>query len=148
MLEIRNNEIWTRTIADAITKAKCNPGTRKVENWVNQIGYAAKSIETNPYLHYEDGNLIVLSERSLNLYEVDEYCDCVGAVEFGQICWHRVAKRLWENYLEAECAEADRILETEILEAIEVPKISDNSDKPYLKPSSDKKPEKLGNIRI
>lgn len=154
MLEIRNHETWAKVIANAIAKASDNPGNRKVENWVKQIGYAAKSIETNPYLHFEENKLIVLSERSLNIYEVDEYCDCIGAVEYGQTCWHRVAKRLWENYLEADAMEADAILETEFLEAIETPEEKSKRERreqqnaPYLKSSSENKPEKVGNIRI
>ena len=151
MLEIKNHNLWAKVIAAAITKAQQNPGGRRIENWVRQIGYAARSIETNPYLHFEEGHLIVLSERSLNIYEVDEYCDCKGAVEFGQICWHRVAKRLWENYLAAEGTEADAVLAEEIIETAEE-KIKrerrEMDDAPYLKRSSDKKPEKIGNYSV
>jgi hypothetical protein len=146
MLEIRNQELWREVIARAISAATQNPGNRKVENWVKQIAYAAKSVETNPYLNYEEGKLIVLSERSLNVYEVDEYCDCKGAVEFGQVCWHRVAKRLWEIYLEVEASEADAILESPVI--AEKKSLSEYNDAPYLKQGSDKKPEKIGNIRI
>ncbi len=146
MLEIKNQEIWTKVIASAIVKASEHPGNRRVENWVKQIGYAAKSVETNPYLNYEEGNLLVLSERSLNIYEVDEYCDCKGAVEYGQICWHRVAKRLWENYLDAEAAEADAVLATEVI----APKksLSEFNNAPMLQAKTDAKPTSIGKIRI
>lgn len=144
MLEIKNHEIWTKVIAEAVSKASLNPGNRRVENWVKQIGFAARSIETNPYLNYEEGKLLLLSERSLNVYEVDEYCDCKGAVEYGQICWHRVAKRLWENYLEAEFAAAFEVLESEVI----LPTMDEMKNAPYLKQSSYKKPEKLGGVRF
>ncbi len=146
MLEIKNYEIWTKVIATAISAASANPGNRKVENWVKQIGYAAKSVETNPYLNYEEGNFIVLSERSLNIYEVDEYCDCKGAVEYGQICWHRVAKRLWENYLTAEMVEADAVLASEVI--ADKKGLNEFNNTPYLKPSTDAKSTKIGGYRI
>ncbi len=144
MLEIKNHDLWGKVIKEAIAKAAANPGSRKAKNWATQIARAAVSVEENPYLSYENGKLIVLSDVSLNVYEVDEYCDCKGAVEFGRICWHRVAKRLWENYLEAEFAADVADLETEVI----LPTVGEMINAPYLPPSSNKKSEKLGGVRF
>ena len=139
MLEINNQQNFGKAVAQAVAKVSANPQGRKIENWVKQIARATYEIEHNVYMHYctERQVMIVVSSE---VYEANGVCTCKAA-ERGLTCWHRIAKRIWQLYLELEAADAaDMVLSAEIVTGAEM----DNA--PYFRPA--RKSERVGGIRI
>ena len=67
--------------------------------WANAIRRAATEFESNPYLHYNGKELIILSSSSDNIYHANGSCQC-KAYSLSRPCWHRAAARLVERYYE------------------------------------------------
>ena len=74
--------------------------TADAHRWQTAIVRAAQIIDSNPYVHFENGVLLMLSEDSLEIYEVTATtCRCT-AFKKGQPCKHRAAHRLLTRYNE------------------------------------------------
>ncbi len=67
--------------------------------WENAIVRAKQQLESNPYMHFDGGALLVLSESG-EIYQANGACQC-KAYSKGQPCWHRAAARLVRRYNEA-----------------------------------------------
>ena len=70
--------------------------------WIKAIERALAEIDTNPYLEWQDGHLLIASPSG-QVYAANGVCQC-EAFAHGQACWHRAAARLVRRYHEAEAA--------------------------------------------
>ncbi len=79
MLEINNQQLFGKAIAEAISKVAQNPQGRKLDNWMKQIARAAVEIETNPFMHYDDARetMVIVSTE---VYEANGVCRCKAAL--------------------------------------------------------------------
>lgn len=68
--------------------------------WVAAIGRALVELDTNPYLEWTDGHLLIASPSGV-VYAANGICQC-QAFTHGQPCWHRAASRLVRRYHEAQ----------------------------------------------
>ena len=139
MIEITDTKLFGKVIADALVKVDTNStlNTWEKTRWINAISKAAVQIEDfSTFMTWqpEKGNtLLIWSSKSNEIYEANGVCQCQAYIN-GYPCWHRAAKKIVENYLKA--AETSK------------PRITNPDSIPYLKPPSNYKPEKVGNIRI
>jgi len=86
-----------QAVADkAIVDAAARP------RWVAAIGRALIELDTNPYLEWQDGHLLIASPSGA-LYAANGVCQCQSFI-YGQPCWHRAAARLVRRYHEAQAA--------------------------------------------
>ena len=69
------------------------------KRWHRAITRAVEEIETNPYMEWKGGELLVLSSTSNEIYTANGVCQC-KAYKFNQLCWHRAAARLVQRYNE------------------------------------------------
>lgn len=88
-----NHERFETVVAEAIAKTSEQP------RWQNAILRAAEMLDRTPYVHVADGHMLVLSDTSSEIYDVNGACQC-AAFKFGKPCKHRALKRLLENYAE------------------------------------------------
>ncbi len=143
MLEINNQQNFAKAIAQAVAAVAQNPQGRKLENWVKQIARATFEIENNPFMHYDDERqtMIVVSSE---VYEANGVCQC-RAAQNGLTCWHRIAKRIWQLYLELEAEAADEVLSAPVVTAAK-----EQDAALYIKSSNinGQKVEKVGGIRL
>lgn len=80
--------------------AKLETSTRPdAKRWINAINKAVAELTTNPYVNWQDGGLLILSETSGNIYTANGICQCVAYAN-GHPCRHRAAARLVQRYLE------------------------------------------------
>ena len=140
MIEIINENLFAKVIADSLSVVDKNTGTNTWEKirLVNAIAKAAAKLQSRwEFITYDaaENNLLIWSDSN-EIYEItaDGRCQCT-AQSNGFICWHRVAKRLLELYFAALTAPA-----------VEAP-IND-SDMPYLPNTNHKAAETVGGIRI
>ncbi len=70
--------------------------------WIAAIGRALVELDTNPYLEWQDGHLLIASPSGA-LYAANGVCQCQAFIH-GQPCWHRAAARLVRRYHEAQAA--------------------------------------------
>src|SRR5215207_6347210 len=89
-----NQTRFEKVIAEA--KAKCAGNAR----CLRAIDRAVEQIETNPYMTYENGELLVLGTTG-ETYRANGVCQC-RAYASGQLCWHRTLAKLLKRYFEAE----------------------------------------------
>jgi len=66
--------------------------------WETAIVRAKQQLESNPYMHFEGGELLVLSESG-EIYTANGSCQCKAFANH-QPCWHRAAARLVRRYTE------------------------------------------------
>ncbi|MDX6269900.1 MAG: hypothetical protein QOD28_1123 [Acidobacteriota bacterium] len=66
--------------------------------WQAAIAKAKQQIEENPYLHFDEGTLLILSPSG-EIYSANGTCQC-AAYARNQPCWHRAAARLVKRYNE------------------------------------------------
>ncbi len=85
--------ILAQIVADAKAKAAAHP------RWLVAIDRAVVELETNPYLEWQDGHLLILSESG-TIYAANGVCQC-RAFQFKNPCWHRACARLVRLYQEA-----------------------------------------------
>ncbi len=67
--------------------------------WQMAIARAKQQIESNPYMHFDGGALLILSPSG-EIYSANGSCQCKAYLR-GFPCWHRAAARLIERYNEA-----------------------------------------------
>ena len=142
MIEIKNERIFGKVIADALVSVDSNGSLQVWEKarWMKAIHKALNLLEAQKdFIEYRksDGKTIIWSDSN-KIYTTDTACDCRAFVEFGQPCKHRALAKLIKNYLlEVE----NEILAGETVEE-KVEEIT------YLKQPTGAKPMKVGNIRI
>lgn len=83
-----------QVVREAFDKASGN------RRWETAIVKAKQELESNPYMHYDDHALLILSPSG-EIYSANGSCQC-KAFQSGQPCWHRAAGRLVKRYLESE----------------------------------------------
>jgi hypothetical protein len=134
MLEITNQELFGKVIADALTRVELSvTDARTKSRWINAISKAAVEIEENGVFmtwQEDDQSLLIWSQKTNNIYTANGVCQC-RAFEQGSACFHRAAARLVRLYMET--AQASSVQTEEI---------------PYLKPTVDRPVERVGGIRI
>ncbi len=134
MLEITNQELFGKVIADALAKVELTvTDARTKKRWINAISKAAVEIEENGVFmtwQEDDQSLLIWSQKTNNIYTANGVCQC-RAFEQGSACFHRAAARLVRLYMET--AQAASVQTEEI---------------PYLKPTIERKAERVGGIRI
>lgn len=108
MLKIENPDLFGNVVAHALVKIDENTDIRTWEKirLVNAVAKASQRIDEQGCFMDFDGDadrFCIWSQSSNEVYvlESNEPCTCKAAVH-GYICWHRVAKRLWEAYSLAE----------------------------------------------
>jgi hypothetical protein len=117
MIEIQNEEIFGKVIADALVRVDQNhqlPTWEKTRH-INAIAKAARRIQEQGCFMDWDGDadqLLIWSQGTNLIYIVghDGRCQCRAQFE-GKMCWHRAAKRIVELYnaemLKRVCTDAD-----------------------------------------
>ncbi len=134
MLEITNQELFGKVIADALARVELSvTDARTKSRWINAISKAAVEIEENGVFmtwQEDDQSLLIWSQKTNNIYTANGVCQC-RAFEQGSACFHRAAARLVRLYMET--AQASSVQTEEI---------------PYLKPTVDRPVERVGGIRI
>lgn len=98
-----------------ITKKRTPPsaGAKMRERRRNAINKAYELLQRNPFIHYENGKLLLLSESKTETGEAKFYettaaeCRLIEPGNFlchafweGFPCWHRAAFEIVENYFE------------------------------------------------
>lgn len=98
-----------------ITKKSTPPhfGAKMKRRRLNALGKAYELLQRNPYIHYENEKLILLSESKTETGEAKFYetsaheCRLIEPGNFlchafweGFPCWHRAAFEIVENYFE------------------------------------------------
>lgn len=96
-------DLDSNTLATVVEAAKRNASNDP--RWVRAIEKAAIEIEQNPYIAMVDGDLIIASETSGGVYQVNGHCDCMAGMH-GKPCKHRALKRILQRYNEAEARKA------------------------------------------
>jgi hypothetical protein len=66
--------------------------------WEMAIARAKQQLESNPYMHFDGAELLVLSESG-EIYRANGTCQCKAFANH-QPCWHRAAARLIQRYNE------------------------------------------------
>ncbi len=84
-----NQTVLETVVNEAINKCGDN------KRWANAVRRAAEELVTNPYIAMVDDHLLVLSQATQQIYEVNGRCQCAAYVA-GQPCKHRAMKRLVE----------------------------------------------------
>jgi hypothetical protein len=140
MLQIENQDLFGKVIADALAKVELTvTDSQTKKRWINAISKAAAEIEQNGVFmtwQDEEQSLLIWSQKSNHIYSANGVCQCRAFAEKSP-CFHRAAARLVRLYLEAENNPAPVRAQTE--EAAKVP---------YLKNSTYTKAERVGGIRI
>jgi hypothetical protein len=135
MLEIENKELFGKVIAGALAKVELTAADAQTKNrWINAIAKAAAEIEQNGVFmtwQDEDHSLLIWSQKSNNIYTANGVCQC-RSFDQGSPCFHRAAARLVRLYMETE----------------NVPVQAQAEDVPYLKPTVERKAERIAGIRI
>ena len=133
MLQIENKDRFGKVIADALSKLEQTATDAQTKKrWINAIAKAAAEIEQNGVFmtwQAEDHSLLIWSQKSNQIYSANGVCQC-RAFEQGVPCFHRAAARLVRLYMETENA---------LVQAEEIP---------YLKPSAERKAERVAGIGI
>lgn len=84
-----NQTVLETVVNEAINKCGSN------QRWANAVRRAAEELVTNPYIAMVDDHLLVLSQATQQMYEVNGRCQCAAYVA-KQPCKHRAMKRLVE----------------------------------------------------
>ena len=110
MVEIQNEEIWGKVVAEELAAVN---GNRSLTTWemtrfVNALAKATARIERDGVFMDFDrkADKLIIWSNSNEIYEIngDKTCQC-RAFQNGNVCWHRAAKRLISRYLLAEAVE-------------------------------------------
>jgi len=165
MLEIKDRQFFLEIAADAIVQAEVNLTDRKeATRWVNAIAKGIKLLdERGEFITWmpNDKSLLIWSDSN-EIYAANGVCQC-EAYKNGLKrrnkpfpCKHRALARLVRLYIElqekpnrqGESPVADQQAQPVLSNIATSAPVSDIRQAPYLKPSSDKKPERVGNFRI
>lgn len=165
MIQIQNEEIFGREIADALVTVDQNTDlqTWKKVRWTNAIAKAAYRIQTSgTFMDWDgDADRLLIWSDSNEIYELNGNfkCTCKAATQ-GYPCWHKAAKRLIERYnaaiMELLCSEfvAKKSLDEKKpkVEIVRTVTQAEMDSAPLLKPANakgfEKQPEFVGRIKI
>ena len=142
-LEIKHENLFKQIVSDAIQTAIETCSTEKLAaRWERAIDRAVAEIQTNPFLDFdtETNQLLILSSSSNNIYSANGICQCLAFLN-GTPCWHRAAARIWRLYTEAE---NKPLPPAKGMAAAGGEKFPTH----FLKLTSNRKPEKIGGVRI
>lgn len=67
--------------------------------WQMAIARARRQFESNPYLHWDGREMLVLSDSN-NIYVAGSACQCKSYRHGKKPCWHRAAARILKRYFE------------------------------------------------
>jgi hypothetical protein len=133
MLQIENKDRFGKVIADALSKLEQTVNDAQTKRrWINAIAKATVEIEENGVFMTwmeADKSLLIWSQKSNNIYAANGVCQC-RAFEQGSPCFHRAAARLVRLYMETESMPVQA------------------EDVSYLKPTVERKAERIAGIRI
>jgi hypothetical protein len=132
MLQIENKDRFGKVIADALSKVELTADAQTKRRWIRAIAKAVVEIEENGvFMTWQeaDKSLLIWSQKSNSIYTSNGVCQR-RAFEQGSPCFHRAAARLVRLYMETENAP---------VQAEEIP---------YLKPTVERKAERIAGIRI
>lgn len=145
MLEIKDQNFLLEIAADAVSQAQLNLSDKgEVTRWVNAIANGIKMLEDNyAFITWqpESKSLLILSESN-QIYSANGICQCKAFTEGLKRrnkpfpCKHRALARIVRLYFELQERPDKAVSAAAMVNA------------PYLKPSSDRKPERVGNYRI
>lgn len=109
---ILNSVLLERVVAETRKNAPANFGEKMRKRRRNAIDKAHRQLIENPFIHYENGKLLIFSESvtetgAAKFYETSgEKCLLIEPGEYfchafweGFPCWHRAAHEIVENYL-------------------------------------------------
>lgn len=109
---ILNSVLLERVVAETRKNAPANFGEKMRKRRRNAIDKAHRQLIENPFIHYENGKLLIFSESvtetgAAKFYETSgEECLLIEPGEYfchafweGFPCWHRAAHEIVENYL-------------------------------------------------
>jgi hypothetical protein len=172
MLEIiknkKNRQFFLEIAADAVSQAEQNLSDPKERTrWVNAIAKGVKLLEERgDFITWmPDDKSIVIWSESDKIYAANGVCQCEAYTKGIKRrnkpfpCKHRALARMIRLYFElqekpirqdessAADSQAQPVL-SNVASAAPQSDIHSFNNAPYLKPSSDKKPEKIGNVRI
>lgn len=148
-LEINNENLYSEVVSKAIEAAITNcKEDWMAKRWTNAIDRAVTEIKENPYLDFDarKNRLLILSPSN-NIYSANGTCECLAFLNGKKPCWHRAAARIWRLYLEAE----NKPLPPAPAKAAVAAGAGGGKEPgaiPYLKPTSNHKPTKIGSVRI
>lgn len=104
--------ILEKAVAETLRKVPKNLGEKLRKRHRNAIGKAAQRLLENPYINYENGKMLILSDTRTDeglpkFYETSrKECRLIEPGNFlchafweGFPCWHRATLELVENYL-------------------------------------------------
>jgi hypothetical protein len=77
--------------------AESNEPEWKKKRWTRAIARAWQELQSNVFLEWVDGSLLILSSSN-EIYEANGTCQC-RAFELGYPCWHRAAARIVQRAL-------------------------------------------------
>ena len=165
MLEIKDRKFFLEIAADAIVQADVNLTDKKERTrWVNAIAKGIKLLdERGEFITWmsDEKSLLIWSDSN-EIYAANGVCQC-EAYKNGIArrnkpfpCKHRALARIVRLYFELQekpirqDESSAAVTQAPVLSNIAppAPVVTDITQAPYLKPSSDKKPERIGNIRI
>lgn len=119
---IFNQITLERAVAQTKKNAPKNLGAKMAKRRRNAIDKAHRLLQTNPYIHYENGKLLLLSDSRTETGEAKFYetsrneCRLIEPGNFlchafweGFPCWHRAAHEIIVNYLSL----AEKLTESE-----------------------------------
>jgi ribosomal protein L28 len=134
MLNITDTNKMEQITADALRSVNSSGADAQTKRrWINAICKASLQIENHGVFmtwQPETNSLLIWSQDSDGIYSSNGVCQCKSFTEFNQACWHRAAARMVRLYMEPQAA------------PVEVKEI------PYLKPTIERKAERVAGIRI
>jgi|SRR3954469_23941368 hypothetical protein len=86
--------VTAEQLLEAATEAfdKAATAPKFVKRWQSAIARAFQELQSNVFLEWVDGSLLILSPSN-EIYEANGKCQC-RAYELGYPCWHRAAARI------------------------------------------------------
>lgn len=166
MLEIKDTKFFLEIVADAVAQTEITLTDEKERNrWINAIANGVRLLEDNyAFITWQpDSKSLLILSDSNQIYSANGVCQCkaytngINSRNKPFPCKHRALARIVRLYFElqekpnqqgessAAVAGAQPVLSNVVPAA---PAETDITKAPYLKPSSSKVPEKLGNYRI
>jgi hypothetical protein len=139
MIQIENKNLLGQVVAESLKAIDADRSTNtgeKLRLFMAVAKATAKLEQDGCFMDYDADaeRLLIWSQDSNQTYFVSAgACEC-KAYQHGVICWHRIAKRLIENYWASENAPAQVF--------------SNPATIPYLKPADSRQPEAIGSVRI
>jgi hypothetical protein len=149
MLEITDTNTFGKIVADSLSKVELTVTDAQTKRrWVRAIARATVEIEENGVFmtwQPEEKSLLIWSQESNEIYSSNGVCTC-EAFKRGYACWHRAAARLVRLYKEMEAVQVEMV--QLYMKAENVPVQAQVEEIPYLKPTIQRKAERVGGIRI